>query len=81
MGARSKLNTIVIWVCLIVSALIGIAAESWGVFWGVLVVSIGGCYSAGDIRMRPDRRTAHLSTGDKVHPHAARGRRPGKNAR
>jgi hypothetical protein len=52
MGARSKLNTVVVWTCLIVSALVGLAGESWGVFWGVLVVTIGGCYTAGDIRIR-----------------------------
>lgn len=50
MGARHKLNTGYVWGCLIVSAFFGLAADSWGVFWGVLLVTIGGCYVSGDIR-------------------------------
>jgi len=56
MRARHKLNTAFVWGCLLVSAFFGLAADSWGVFWIVLVVTIGGCYVSGDIRPNSDAR-------------------------
>ncbi len=75
MGARHKLNTVIVWGCLIVSAFVGLAAENWGVFWGMLVVTIGGCYTAGDIRTRPTGRLPKTGPDFKVD------RSPGRNRR
>jgi hypothetical protein len=75
MGARHKLNTVVVWGCLIVSAFFGLAAESWGVFWGVLAVTVGGCYTAGDIRTQPTRRLSKSGPESKVGRPPSRHRR------
>ena len=56
MGARDKPNAVVIRGCLIVSALLGLAMESWPAFLVNLVVTIGGSYNAEGIRAKPDVR-------------------------
>ena len=56
MGARDKLNGVVVGACLFVSALLGATMQSWGAFWGILVVTIVGCCCAGGIRTHPDAR-------------------------
>ena len=53
MGAREKLNGIAVWSCLLGSALLGAALESWGAFWGTLALSLAWCCGAGGIRARP----------------------------
>ena len=50
MGARDKLNAVVLWGCLVVSAIFGAAVGSWGAFWGLLIITIVGCSCAGGIR-------------------------------
>jgi hypothetical protein len=66
MRARHKLNTAFVWGCLIVSSIFGIAAESWSFFWVILIVTIGGCYLAGDIRTRPVARPPQLGPDGKM---------------
>ncbi len=73
MGARDKLNAVVFWGCLIVSALLGAVMGSWGAFWGILVVTIVGCSCAGGIRTHPDARPPGAGRGGGRRP--VRGRR------
>ncbi len=68
MGARDKLNAVVVWACLVVSALLGAAMESWGAFWGILVVTIAGCSCAGGIRTHPDARPPGAGRGGGRNP-------------
>lgn len=75
MGARDKLNATAVWACLIVSALLGAAMGSWGAFWGILVVMIGGCYCAGGIRTHPDAHTPRAGRGGGRGRPPMRGRR------
>ena len=56
MRARAKLNAAVVSGCLIASAILGAAMETWAAFWGILVVTIVGCSCAGGIRTQPDAR-------------------------
>jgi hypothetical protein len=56
MGARQKLNAAYLNSCLFVATLVGLIAESWALFWLVLVVSVGACCHSGDIRHRPGGR-------------------------
>jgi hypothetical protein len=56
MGARHKLNAAYFNGCLLLSAVLGAAAQSWAVFLGALAVSLALGVHAGDIRTRPDRR-------------------------
>ncbi len=73
MGARDKLNGVVVGACLFVSALLGAAMGSWGAFWGILVVTIVGCSCAGGIRTHPAARPPGAGRGGGRRP--ARGRR------
>jgi hypothetical protein len=55
MSARQKLNLAYFHGALILAALIGMAAQSWAIFWVALIVlTAGGCY-AGEIRFRRQR--------------------------
>jgi len=64
-GARDKLNAVVIWVSLIVSAILGAIMQSWGAFWGILVLLICACTCAGGIRTQPDARPARTARGSR----------------
>ena len=75
MGARDKLNTVVVWGCLIVSALVGAVMGSWGAFWLTLVVTIAGCYSAGGIRTPSQSRHAQAGRVANGGRPPSRGRR------
>ena len=50
MGAKQKLNSIHSTSAFIVAALIGAAAQSWGVFFVALVVLLWAGYQSGSIR-------------------------------
>lgn len=56
MGARQRLNSLYLLNILIVSALIGITLQSWGIFIGVALILIVILVHGGDIR--PQRRGA-----------------------
>lgn len=56
MGARQRLNSINLISGLSVAAIIGAAAQSWGVFVLVAIVSVGLMFHTGDIRLNPDRK-------------------------
>ena len=56
MGAREKLNTVVVWGCLIVAALLGLSFESYFVAAAAFVVMVGASYNAQGIRIQPDAR-------------------------
>ena len=75
MGARDKLNSVVVSGCLIVSAILGAIMESWGAFWGVLIVLIGVCFSAGGIRTHPGARPQGKVRRGEPGRHPMRGRR------
>ncbi len=75
MGARDKLNAVVVGGCLIVSAIFGTAMESWGAFWVILVLMIVGCSFAGGIRAHPDARPPGAGRGGGGGRRPARGRR------
>jgi hypothetical protein len=53
MGARQKLNAAYLNGCLFAATVIGLIAQSWPLFWLVLVVSVVACCHSGDIRNRP----------------------------
>lgn len=59
MGARQRLNSLYLLNILIVSALIGITLQSWGIFIGVALILIVILVHGGDIR--PQRRGARRS--------------------
>ncbi len=75
MGARDKLNTVVIWGCLIASALLGAIMDSWWAFWGSLLVTLVACSSAGGIRTQPDARPPRSGRDAGHGRRSARGRR------
>lgn len=50
MGARDKLNSAYTTGCLAMASLIGLACESWAMFFVALVVLIGVAVNNGDIR-------------------------------
>jgi hypothetical protein len=75
MGARHKLNTAYVWGCLVISSLFGIAAGSWSFFWVILVVTISGCYLAGDIRTQPAARPPQSGPDGKMNRPRAQHRR------
>ncbi len=56
MGARTKLNIAFINGALIVAAFVGMAFQSWMVFWGVVVLLVAGSLYAGEIRPTGQRR-------------------------
>jgi hypothetical protein len=74
MGARDKLNGVVVVACLIVAALLGAAMESWLAFWAVLILSVAGCSDAGGIRTRPGAGPSGARRGGGGGRHPTRGR-------
>ncbi len=74
MGARDKLNAIVVWGCLIVWAILGAAIGSWGAFWIILVVMIVGSSGAGGIRTQPGAGPPVARRGSGGGRHHTRGR-------
>ena len=56
MNAREKLNTTFAWGSAAAAALLGVVLQSWGAFWGTLVVTLGACCYAGCIRAQPGGR-------------------------
>lgn len=54
MGARQRLNSIHINIAVVISAIIGLACQSWAVFFVCCLVLIGLGVHSGDIR--PNRR-------------------------
>jgi hypothetical protein len=54
--ARHKLNVAYINGCLLVSALFGLVAGSWVVFWVALAVTIGIGVCGGEIRPTAEKR-------------------------
>jgi len=73
-GARDKLNAVVFWGCLIVSALLGAAMGSWGAFWGILLIMVIGCSGAGGIRTQPGAHPSGARRGGGGGRHPKRGR-------
>jgi len=74
MGARDKLNGVVVGACLLISALLGAVMGSWGAFWGILILTIAGCSGAGGIRTHPDARPPGARRGGGRGRHPTRGR-------
>ncbi len=66
MGAREKLNSVVVGGCLIVAALVGgLVMESWPAFFGILVVTIAACHHAEGIRVKPGTRRPNGGRGGR----------------
>ena len=74
MGARDKLNGVVVGACLFVSALLGAAMGSWGAFWVILILTVVGSSGAGGIRTHPDARPSGARRGGGGGRHPTRGR-------
>ena len=74
MGARDKLNGVVVGACLIVSALLGAAMESWWAFWGILLILVIGSSGAGGIRTQPGAHPSGARRGGGGGRHPKRGR-------
>jgi len=55
MGARQKLNQAHLNGVLMIATVIGVASQSWTVFWIAALIAIGCSLHTGDIRLR--RRT------------------------
>jgi hypothetical protein len=55
-NARHKLNIAYVNGCVLVSALFGLTARSWPVFWSALVVLLGCGIYGGEIRPTSRRR-------------------------
>jgi hypothetical protein len=56
MGARHKLNHIMVGICLAVAGVTGILSGSWLVFWIALAIAVLERLSHGDIRLKPHKR-------------------------
>ena len=52
MGARQKLNQAHLNGALVVAAVVGIATQSWTVFWIAALIAAGSSLHAGGIRLR-----------------------------
>lgn len=50
MGARQKLNQAYLNGALVLAAVVGIATQSWAVFWLAVIFVVGSSFYAGDIR-------------------------------
>ena len=78
MGARQKLNQNAIHGCLIVGGLIGLAFQSWLVFFIVTVVLLGGSLHGGEIRPHPNGRTKPPGRGSRSNGPHPRSRPPNR---
>jgi len=56
MGARQKLNQAHLNGALVIAAVIGIATQSWTVFWIAALFVVGSSFYAGGIRLDGRRR-------------------------
>ena len=52
MGARQKLNQAHLNGALVIAAVIGVATQSWTVFWIAALIAAGSSLHSGDIRLR-----------------------------
>ncbi len=52
MGARQKLNQAHLNGALVIAAVIGVATQSWTVFWIAAAIAAGSSLHSGDIRLR-----------------------------
>lgn len=52
MGARQKLNQAHLNGALVIAAVVGIATQSWAVFWIAALIAAGSSLHSGDIRLR-----------------------------
>lgn len=50
MGARQKLNQAYLNGALVIAAVVGIATQSWSVFWLAVIFVVGSALYAGEIR-------------------------------
>lgn len=57
MGARQRLNSLYFTAILIVAAVCGVAADSWGMFAGVTIVLAAILIHGGSIRPNPTRKS------------------------
>ncbi|HYV37043.1 MAG TPA: hypothetical protein VE988_15155 [Gemmataceae bacterium] len=56
MGARHKLNYIMLSIYVVVAGAIGILSGSWLVFWITLAIAVIVGLLSGDIRPKPQKR-------------------------
>ncbi len=63
MGARQKLNGIVIQACLILGGVIGLGSQSWIVFFIATIVLLGLSLYGGEIR--PNANRGNSSSGGR----------------
>jgi hypothetical protein len=54
MGARTKLNRIIVIGCILLAGILGAASDSFGVFVFALAILIGLCLYGRDIRPDPE---------------------------
>lgn len=52
MGARQKLNQAHLNGALVIAAVVGIATQSWTVFWIAALIAAGSSLHSGDIRLQ-----------------------------
>jgi len=57
MGARQRLNSLYFTGILIIAAVCGVAADSWGMFAGVTIVLAAILIHGGNIRPNPTRKS------------------------
>ncbi|HEV7280677.1 MAG TPA: hypothetical protein VGN57_10790 [Pirellulaceae bacterium] len=51
-GARQKLNSAVLVACVLVAGAAGLLVQDWRIFWMLLCVFVGACWTSGLIRIR-----------------------------
>lgn len=56
MGARQKLNQAYLNGALIIAAVLGVATQSWTVFWIVTLIAVGSSMHSGEIRLHGRNR-------------------------
>lgn len=52
MGARQKLNQAHLNGALVIATVIGVASQSWTVFWIAALIAVGSSLHSGGIRLR-----------------------------
>jgi len=56
MGARHKLNYIMLSIYVVLASVIGILSGSWAVFWIALAMAVIAGLLSGDVRLKPQKR-------------------------
>jgi len=56
MGARHKLNYIMLSIYVVLAGVIGILSGSWAVFWIALAIAVIAGLLSGDVRLKPQKR-------------------------